>query len=82
MHHPSHATHHKRDHSTQSSISFSASDISEDHLHIDLSPKAPMSGGFYVEDMNPPPNSHPVRHVESSPSLRDKDQNDSTSSQA
>lgn len=82
MHHPSHATHHKRDHSTQSSISFSASDISEDHLHIDLSPKAPMSGGFYVEDMNPPPKSHPVRHVESSPSLRDKEQNDSTSSQA
>ncbi|KAL7513385.1 hypothetical protein ACHAXN_010466 [Cyclotella atomus] len=86
MSHPnSHPGHHKRDHSTQSSISFSASDVSaDDHLHVDSSPKAPLSGGLYVEDnnMKPPPNSHPVRQVESSASLRDKERSDSTSSQA
>jgi hypothetical protein len=86
MNHPnSHTGQHKRDHSTQSSISFSASDVSaEDHLlHVDLSPKPPLSGGPYVEDnnMKPAPNPYPVRQVESSASLREKERSDSTSSQ-
>lgn len=72
-----HASQHKRDHSTQSSISYSASDISEDHLHVDLSPKAPSSGNLYVEETKSLPS---VRQVESSTSLRDKDRSESTSS--
>ena len=82
MNHPSQAVHHKRDHSTQSSISFSASDISEDNLHVDLSPKAPSSSGLYAEDLKPPPNPPPPRQIESAPNLRDKERSDSTSSQA
>jgi hypothetical protein len=82
MQHAAHVGHHKRDHSTQSSISFSASDVSEDHLHVDLSPKAPSSSSLYVEDVKPQPIPCPVRQVESSPSLCEKDRSDSTSSQA
>ena len=82
MTHSSQAAHHKRDHSTQSSISFSASDVSEDNLHVDLSPKAPSSGGTYAEDLKPPPNPAPARQIEGAPSLRDKERSDSTSSQA
>lgn len=77
------ANDHRRNHSTQSSISCSASDISEDQ-QVDPSPNAPSSGGLFIEDIkNQPASNHqPFRQVESSPSLANRDRSDSTSSPA
>eukprot|EP00804_Cyclotella_cryptica_P014597 CCRYP_012640-RA/>CCRYP_012640-RA protein AED:0.05 eAED:0.05 QI:315/1/1/1/0.66/0.5/4/577/1338 len=74
---------HRRNHSTQSSISCSASDISED-AQVDSSHNSPSSGGLFIEDIKnqPAPNHQPVRQVESSPSLANRDRSDSTSSPA
>jgi hypothetical protein len=81
MQHPKMAEH-RRNHSTQSSISCSASDVSEDQHQVGLSPKAPSSGGLFVEDMahQPASNQTPLRQVDSSHNLRDR--SDSTSSPA
>ena len=71
MQHPT-GSDHRRNHSTQSTLS--ASDISEDQLHVDVSPRPPLSGGLFIEDMKQQSasNSHPVRQIESSPSLREQ----------